>query len=131
MKVGELITKDSSKIGMIARQLASAAMSEFNNPKKAKDAAERGANRIYSALIKGIDEHFKDAQMKTVNEAVDGDKLKKLSMAIFKMAEDAAFEESAEGKRAVGGDQVWKKAETLITTIKDAVSDYIHQEYKK
>jgi len=131
MNVGELLQKDRSKIGQLAVQLASAALSEFGRA-KGPTAATKAANRIHSILQKGIDDYFFQAGMRKVSESVEtGKKLKELSHDIFKMAEETAFDASSEGKQPVHGDQVWKEAKVLIASIKDAVSDYVHQGYSK
>lgn len=128
MLVGDIIRKDSSHIGKLAQQIASAALAEFGKS-GAKHKAEDAANRIHSILLKGIDDHLKMSLMKNVNESVDGEKLKHLSKEIYSMAEEMAYDESADGKRPVTGDQIYAEMEHLIAVIKDAVADYIHTEH--
>ena len=50
----------------IARQLASSAATQFRGP-KAKEAAEAGANRIYSQMLKTIDDYFNQPPIKDIN----------------------------------------------------------------
>ena len=128
-EAADILVQDRSKIGCLAQQLASAALAEFG-PAKAKAAAEKGANRIYSILLKGIDDYLKSARMKKVNEMVEvGDDIKVIVNKIFKLAEEQAFDDSSESKSNVTGDQVFKNGEDLLKVIKDGLSEKVRKEY--
>ena len=55
--------------------------------------------------------------------------LQNLANEIFRLAEEQAFEESSEGRRAVSGAQILNEAQRYLTMLEQMVADRIEDEY--
>jgi hypothetical protein len=60
---------------------------------------------------------------KELLERVGGESLKHLADMIFSMAEENAYDNAAEERRGVSGDDIFKEAKAILNSMEDAVSD--------
>jgi len=65
-----------------------------------------------------------------LTEMVEGEGLQEMTHAIFKMAEEEAYNGAAEGGMNVTHDQILESAQAIIKTLEDGVSDLIYQDFQ-